>query len=165
MTEHYLIAEDDENTQVLIVRAFKTLDLSMPVHFVETGDQVIDYLEGRGGFADRQQYPVPALLLLDLKMPKKNGLETLEWIRQSRWRELVTIMFTGSDEESDAREAYRLGVNSFVRKPVGFGELVQILASIHHYWFSCNYFPDDGFCFRKGLSHFKVIRRDGSCGS
>jgi CheY-like chemotaxis protein len=156
---HYLIAEDDENTQLLITRAFKNLDLAAPLHFVSDGTEALEYLEGHGRYSDRMQYPLPTLVLLDLKMPRMNGLEVLRWLRQSPFRDLVVVMFSSSDREDDVRDAYRLGVNSFVHKPVSFSEFSQTISSIHHYWFGCNYFPNlpDGLAGRQ-KSPFIIVR-------
>ena len=144
--EHiYLIAEDDPDTQLLIQRAFKQGDLAAPIHFVDDGEQTIEYLAGRGQFSDRSRYPLPAILLLDLKMPFKDGFDVLRWIRaHPSFRKLVVIMFSGSSLERDVEQAFELGVNSFVMKPVSFSELLQVIMAIHHYWFGCNYFPQPG---------------------
>ena|SRR5436189_2379648 len=160
MDHAYLIAEDDENTQLLILRAYKMLDLVFPVHFVNNGQEAIDYLEGEGGYSDRQRFPLPALTISDLKMPRMNGLEALQWIRQSKFREMVVVMFSGSDMDSDVHNAYRAGVNSFVHKPVSFTELMQTLSSIHHYWFGCNFFPINGIAGsgQRRNTGLKVIR-------
>jgi two-component system response regulator len=116
MDHHYLVAEDDENTQVLIERAFKQLDLAAPLHFVSDGKEAIAYLDGDTTYHDRSAHPLPALLLLDFKMPRQDGLEVLRWVRASYLREMVVVMFSASDVEKDVLEAYRLGVNSFVHR-------------------------------------------------
>jgi CheY-like chemotaxis protein len=141
--EHiYLIAEDDPDTQLLIQRAFKQGDLAAPLYFADDGEQTIDYLAGRGQFSDRSRYPLPAILLLDLKMPFKDGFDVLRWIRaHPSFRKLVVIMFSGSSLERDVEQAFDLGVNSCVMKPVSFSELLQVIMAIHHYWFGCNHFP------------------------
>jgi two-component system, response regulator len=147
MEHNYLIAEDDQDTQVLIRRAFKQADIAAPLFFTGDGQQTIDYLAGHGPYADRTRFPDPALLLLDLKMPFKDGFDVLRWTRaQPRLRKLVVIMFSGSSLDQDVEEAFELGVNSFVMKPVSFSELLQVLLAIHHYWFGCNHFPqrDEG---------------------
>ena len=144
--EHiYLIAEDDPDTQLLIQRAFKQADLAAPVYFADDGEQTIEYLAGRGQFADRGRFPLPVILLLDLKMPFKDGFDVLRWIRaHPNFRKLVVIMFSGSSLERDVEQAFELGVNSFVMKPVSFSELLQVIMAIHHYWFGCNHFPQPG---------------------
>ena len=161
--EHvYLIAEDDQDTQLLIQRAFKQADLAAPVYFVNDGEQAIEYLAGRGDYADRCRHPLPAILLLDLKMPFKDGFDVLRWIRADRhFRKLVVIMFSGSSLERDVEQAFELGVNSFVMKPVSFSELLQVIMAIHHYWFGCNHFPqpDDGDILPRE-TRFMVATRD-----
>ena len=147
MAHNYLIAEDDQDTQVLIERAFKQADISAPLYFTNDGQHAMDYLAGRGEHSDRTRFPIPAILLLDLKMPFRDGFEVLRWIRADpRMRKLVVIMFSGSSIEKDVEEAFNLGVNSFVMKPVSFSELLQVIMAIHHYWFGCNHFPqpDEG---------------------
>ena len=95
---------------------------------------------------------MPAMLLLNLKMPCKDGFDVLCWIRcQPHLRKLVVIMFSGSRLEQDVEQAFELGANSFVTKPVSPTELLQVIMGIHHYWFGCNYFPmpDDGAGMRR----------------
>lgn len=161
--EHiYLIAEDDPDTQVLIRRAFKQADLSSPLYFANDGQQAIDYLAGHGKFCDRTQHPMPLIVLLDLKMPFKDGFDVLRWIRaQPHLRKLVVIMFSGSSLEQDVEQAFALGVNSFVMKPISFSELLQVIMAIHHYWFGCNHFPqpDDGIMLSRE-TRFMVAPRE-----
>ena len=164
MAHNYLIAEDDQDTQLLIQRAFKQADLSAPLYFANDGQHAIDYLAGQGTYADRVQFPMPAILLLDLKMPFRDGFEVLRWIRaEPRLRKLVVIMFSGSSLESDVEEAFNLGVNSFVMKPISFSELLQVVMAIHHYWFGCNHFPqpDEGLSV-PGETGFVVSRRESA---
>ncbi len=164
--EHiYLIAEDDQDTQLLIHRAFKQADLAAPLYFTNDGEQTIQYLAGRGKFADRNQFPLPAILLLDLKMPFKDGFDVLRWIRDNpSFRKLVVIMFSGSSLERDVEQAFELGVNSFVMKPVSFSELLQVIMAIHHYWFGCNHFPqpDDGAKMPRETRFVVAAREAGS---
>jgi CheY-like chemotaxis protein len=142
MKHLYLIAEDEEDTQILLRRAFKNAGLDCPMEFVSDGEEAIDYLKGRGKFADRGKYPFPALMLLDFNMPKQNGLEVLAKIRaDSKLRKLVVIMLSSSVEEKEIEAAYMLGVNSYVEKPSSFHELIHTILSIHQYWFGCAHFP------------------------
>lgn len=142
MDHIYLVAEDDQDTQLLIKRAFKQADLSPPVYFTNDGQQTIEYLSGNGVYSDRSHFPMPALLLLDVKMPYRDGFDVLRWIRtQPSLRRLVVVMFSGSSLEKDIEQAFDLGVNSFVLKPVSFSELLQVILAIHYYWFGCNHFP------------------------
>jgi CheY-like chemotaxis protein len=167
MDHIYLVAEDDQDTQMLIKRAFKQADLAPPVYFTNDGEQTIQYLSGKGQYANREGFPIPALLLLDLKMPYRDGFDVLRWIRaQPGLRKLVVIMFSGSSLEQDVEEAFNLGVNSFVMKPVSFSELLQVILAIHHYWFGCNHFPqpDSGTMIPRE-TRFVVSPREGGTGA
>ncbi len=161
MDHVYLIAEDDQDTQLLIRRAFKQADLATPIFFTPDGLHTIDYLAGRGNYADRTLFPMPVILLLDLKMPFRDGFDVLRWIdTQPQLRKLVVIMFSGSSLERDVEEAFNLGVNSFVMKPVSFSELLQVIMAIHHYWFGCNHFPQPGGLHIPRETRFIVTPRD-----
>src|SRR5687768_5713760 len=110
-----LIAEDDENDRLLINRAFTKVGLSEPVQFVENGQMAIDYLSGKEPYHDRSKHPIPVIVMLDLKMPLKNGFEVLQWIRtQTKLRKLIVVLFTSSNQPSDIEKAYELGVNSYL---------------------------------------------------
>ena len=130
-----LVAEDDENHAFLIRRAFKQACLLNPVHFVEDGEQAIAYLKGEGKYANREEFPLPCLLLLDIKMPNKNGFEVLEWIRQQPGlAALRVIVLTTSGSTADITRAYQLGANSFLTKPMDFRDFVQLSAAVKGYW-------------------------------
>jgi CheY-like chemotaxis protein len=130
-----LVAEDDENHAFLIQRAFKQACLLNPVHFVEDGEQAVAYLKGEGKYSNREEFPLPCLLLLDLKMPNMNGFEVLEWIRQQpSLAPLRVIVLTTSGSTSDINRAYQLGANSFLTKPLDFRDFVQLSAAIKGYW-------------------------------
>jgi CheY-like chemotaxis protein len=128
-----LVAEDDPNDIALLQRAFAVA--ANPICFVQDGDEAIAYLEGQGIFADRATYPMPWLLLLDLKMPRKNGFEVLKWVRaQSQLKSLRVVVLTSSDHMRDVDLAYKLGANSFLVKPVGKEEFARLVAGIRGYW-------------------------------
>ena len=130
-----LLAEDNEDHVVLIRRAFKQSGLLNPLYVVADGEQVIAYLKGEGKYANRAEYPLPCLLLLDLKMPNKNGFEVLEWLRaQPAFAALRVVVLTTSGESSDINRAYQLGANSFLTKPVDFRDFVQLTSAIRGYW-------------------------------
>jgi len=126
-----LVAEDNEVDVLLLRRAFAKAQLLNPLQVVHDGEEAIAYLSGKGKYADRAEYPLPDLVLLDLKMPHKNGLEVLEWIRERpSLSGLRVVMLTSSDQARDVNTAYQLGANSFLVKPVDFGHFVQISQAV-----------------------------------
>lgn len=130
-----LVAEDDRDQVLLIQRAFRKANLVNPPVVVRDGEETIRYLEGREEFGDRRRHPLPTLLLLDLKMPKKTGLEVLDWVRgDRRFRSLPVVILTSSVDEVDIQKAYALGVNSYMVKPVHFPDLVDLMKSILNRW-------------------------------
>jgi CheY-like chemotaxis protein len=130
-----LLAEDNDNDVLMLRRAFSKANFLNPLHVVENGEEVIAYLKGEGRYANREEYPLPSLLLLDLKMPRKNGFDVLEWIRgQSGLAALRVVVLTSSDEIRDVNRAYQLGANSFLVKPVDFGEFVRMTEALKGYW-------------------------------
>jgi len=139
MPKKVLIAEDDPTDVFLLQRAFAAAKVSATLHVVRDGQEAIDYLEGHDGFADRNAYPLPDLMLLDLKMPKLNGFDVLGWLRQKPGlkRLLVTIL-TSSDQPNDINRAYDLGANSYLVKPHGTNELAELVLRVQRYWFESN---------------------------
>lgn len=134
-----LLVEDDPNDILLIQRAFAKACLVNPLKVVRDGEQAINYLSGTGDFADRGRYPLPSLILLDLKLPRKSGLEVLEWLRQQPMlKQTPVIVLTSSKESSDVSRAYDLGANSYLIKPVGFEGLLELVKSIGMYWMILN---------------------------
>jgi CheY-like chemotaxis protein len=130
-----LVAEDDENHVFFIQRAFERASLLNPVHFVPDGEQAIAYLAGEGKYANRDEFPLPSLLLLDLKMPNKDGFDVLEWVRQHpTLSALRIIVLTTSGATKDINRAYKLGANSFLTKPMNFTDLVQLTRWVKGYW-------------------------------
>jgi CheY-like chemotaxis protein len=133
--ETILLAEDNEDHVTLIKRAFVHARLLNPVRVVNDGQEAIEYLNGDGKYADRKEYPFPALLLLDLKMPNKNGFEVLEWIRQQpALRNLRVVVLTTSDQIFDVRRAYDLGASSFLTKPLDLSDFMQLGPAIKGFW-------------------------------
>ena len=129
-----LIAEDDENDVYLIKRAFQKAHFENPLKIVRDGEEAIAYLKGTGDFVDRQRNPPPALVLLDLKMPRKNGFEVLQWIReQPEFNHLPAVVLTSSQESSDINRAYALGANSYLVKPANFASLVDMITRLKEY--------------------------------
>ena len=138
-----LLAEDNEDHVLLTRRAFKQAGLVNPLFVVENGEEVVAYLTGEGKFANRTEYPLPTLLLLDLKMPRKDGFEVLEWIRkQPTLSGLRVVVLTTSDRILDVNRAYQLGANSFLTKPVDFRDFVQLSSAIKGYWLWMSHAPE-----------------------
>ena len=131
-----LLAEDDVNDALLVERALSRADIHNPVMVVRDGKEAIDYLEGKGPFADRKNFPLPTLALLDIKMPKKNGLEVLEWVRHNGGglKLLPVIIMSSSSIQEDIDRAYQLGVNAYLVKPTAFDELVETLKTTTDFW-------------------------------
>jgi len=134
-----LIAEDSESDQVLIELGFEKAKFPFSVHFVPDGVCATDYLQGRGRYSNRAEFPAPIVLLTDLKMPRMNGLELLAWIREHEtWHHLPVIVITGSNQAEDLRQAMELGANSYVVKdllirppPVLFDAILQLSTPPH----------------------------------
>ena len=137
-----LHVEDDPNDVLLVQRALQKANSLFEVRSVTDGDRALDYLRGVQAYADRERFPFPQLVLLDLKMPRKSGLEVLSWIRsQPNLRRLLVIVFTSSKHDQDIKRAYDLGANSYLVKPVGFEALVQTVKQLCDYWGALNQAP------------------------
>jgi CheY-like chemotaxis protein len=138
-----LIAEDSENDLLMLRRAFRQVGITAPVQYVSDGEQAIAYLNGEGKFMRRDEFPVPDLLLLDLKMPRKNGFEVLEWLRkQTSLRRLRVVVLTTSEDLRDVNRAYALGAASFLTKPVNFAEFKETIQAMYNYWMAFNRRPE-----------------------
>ncbi|NOX20755.1 MAG: response regulator [Nitrospirae bacterium] len=134
-----LLVEDDPNDVILIKRAFQKNGLINPIKVVSNGEEAIQYLEGKGPFSDRARYPIPILILLDLKMPKMSGFEFLKWVRaHPKYKKIIVVILTSSRESPDINRAYELGANSFLVKPVEFTDLIRLVKELHLYWILLN---------------------------
>jgi CheY-like chemotaxis protein len=143
MNQAILLVEDSEHDVFLMKRALKQAEIQNPVYVVGDGERAIDYLAGNGEFADREAYPFPALVFLDLKLPLKSGHDVLEWIRQAAGMvELVVVVLTTSDEPSDINRAYKLGANSYLVKPPSLIQLRDLAKSFKWYWLQYNQFAE-----------------------
>lgn len=133
---HILMADDDEDDRLLLKEALDELQFSHIVEFTEDGQDLMNYLKRRDIYADRQNTPLPELILLDLNMPRKDGREALREIRSdSDLRRIPVVVFTTSKAEEDVLRSYDLGANSFIVKPITFEKLVDVIRSIKLYWF------------------------------
>ena len=138
-----LLAEDDPNDVLLIQRAFQRTHVANPLQVVRDGEEALAYLSGRGAFADRERHPLPVLLLMDLKMPRKSGLEVLEWVRQQPGlKRLPITVLTSSNQSPDINRAYELGANSYLVKPAGFDSLLELVKNLDMYWLILNEKPE-----------------------
>jgi CheY-like chemotaxis protein len=134
-----LYAEDDENDSFLLNRAFKQAEIINPLVIVSDGNAVIEYLTGNGSYAQREAHPFPCLVLLDLKMPGKSGLEVLDWIqKQPAISTLPILMLTSSSQEKDVRKAYLLGANGYLLKPSTPDGMESLARAIKDFWLSKN---------------------------
>ena len=141
-TQVILLAEDQEGDIDLMRHAFKKARRKTPFHVVRDGEEVLAYLKGEGVYSNRSEYPLPHLLLLDLKMPRMNGFEVLRWIRaRPDYKNLVVVVLTASEELWDVDQAYKWGANSFLVKPVHIKELVRLLDAVQDYWLEHNRNP------------------------
>jgi CheY-like chemotaxis protein len=137
-----LLVEDSEDDQLLIRRAFAKAKLANPLHVVDDGDKAVAYLAGEGPYADRAAHPLPTIILLDLKLPRRSGHEVLEWLRaRPDLRRIPVVILTSSTESADVRRAYDLGANSYLVKPVEFDDLREMLSKINIYWIDLNVKP------------------------
>ena len=137
-----LIAEDNENDIAMLQRAFRQASITAPIQYVFNGEQTISYLKGEGRFARREEFPLPDLLLLDLKMPRKSGFEVLEWLRtQPSLSHLRVVVLTTSAELRDVNRAYALGAASFLTKPLDFVEFKDTIQAMYNYWSAFNRKP------------------------
>ena len=134
--------EDDSGDVLLLQQAFRQAAISVNLQSVPDGEQALAYLAGRGQFVDRKRFPLPDLILLDLKLLGLTGFEVLEWLRyQDEFRRLPVVVLSSSNQETEISRSYQLGANSYLLKPVGFEPLVQLVKALHHYWFELNQWP------------------------
>src|SRR4051812_15594503 len=112
-----LVAEDEPEDVSLLKRALKKAATNFDSQFVKDGGEVLEYVSGKGRFANRESYPLPEMLLLDLKMPKLGGFDVLKWLRaQPDGFRIVVIILSGSDDQEDVSRAYAMGANSYIHK-------------------------------------------------
>jgi len=137
-----LLVEDNPNDAELTLRALKKYHLANRVHHVKDGAEALDFLFGTGMYAGRSAAAGPRVVMLDLKLPKVDGREVLRRIKaDERTKDTPVVILTSSREESDLVEGYRLGVNSYVQKPVEFDKFVEAVAQLGMYWMVLNQTP------------------------
>lgn len=140
-----LLADDDADDRMLAREALEESRLVNDLRIVEDGEQLLDYLQRRGKWADPASAPRPGLILLDLNMPRKDGREALKEIKADpNLRSIPIVVLTTSKAEEDIYRTYDLGVNSFITKPVTFEGLVQVMKVLGRYWFEIVELPNTG---------------------
>lgn len=129
------MVDDSADDRLLIERAFRKAGITNPMATVKNGLEAIQYLSGEGPYADRNQFPLPAVIFLDLKMPLKNGFEVLAWIRsQPHLAPTRVVMLTDSTDKNDIAKACHLGASSYLIKPFELGELANLIATAANFW-------------------------------
>ena len=142
MSKTILLVEDNPDDAKLTLRAFKRNNMLNPIVVARDGVEALDVLFARGAYAERAGKPLPALIILDLKLPKLDGLGVLKAVRgDERTRLIPVVILTSSKEEQDLIRSYSLGVNSYLRKPVDFGEFVEAVRVLGIYWLIMNQPP------------------------
>jgi len=136
-----LYAEDSQNDVELTLAAFKESNFANPIDLVRDGEEALDYLLYRKKYANRERN-IPVFVLLDIKMPKMDGIEVLKVIRSTdEYKKLPVVMLTSSQMESDIIKSYELGANGFVVKPIDFAEFVKAIKGIGYFWAVLNTSP------------------------
>ena len=137
-----LLVEDDPNDVLFVQRAFQLVNAAIELMTVQDGDAAVDYLSGSGSYSDRDRHPLPSLILLDLKLPRRSGVEVLRWLKaQNHFKRIPVVILTSSRERLDVDLAYDLGVNSYLVKPVSFDDLAEMIAALNTYWLRLNEYP------------------------
>jgi CheY-like chemotaxis protein len=152
-----LVVEDDADHYLLFELATRRAGVRAQLRRATDGNEAVQYLAGAGTFADRGTHPLPTLILSDLKMPRMNGLELLQWVRaQPLLKRIPFILLSSSNLASDVNRAYDLGVSSYLIKPGALDDLVKMLFQVTQYWMKVNQLPDAAFC------HFDELRGPGT---
>lgn len=139
-----VLAEDDEDDQLIVRKAFNKARFRSPLQIVDNGRELMDYLKGRGKYQDREAYPMPGLILLDLNMPVMSGEEALAEIKaDKKLQHIPVVVLTTSDDQTGINRCYELGANTFITKPVTFSGFLNVVSELQLYWFSLVELPDD----------------------
>jgi CheY-like chemotaxis protein len=137
-----LLAEDNPRDAEMTMRALRKINFLNKVHWVKDGEEALNYLMRTGEYSDRDAGNSPKLILLDIKMPKVDGIEVLRRVKSNdKLKGIPVVVMTSSNEERDIFESYQLGVNSYIVKPVEFGAFVETVAQIGLYWMLTNRAP------------------------
>jgi two-component system response regulator len=139
MTREILLVDDDENDVLIMTMALKKVGMACSIHVVRDGREAQEYLSGTGKFADRGAYPLPYLILMDLKLPRVMGLEVLKWLRERpEFDSTIVLVLSSSPMPGDIQEAYHLRANGYLVKPSGLDKLQVMAQAIHDFWYTQN---------------------------
>jgi len=136
-----LLVEDNAEDAEMTMRALRKRNLANHLHWVKDGEEALEYLFCTGRYAGRDRAQPPRLVLLDIKMPKVDGIEVLRRVKASELKQVPVVVMTSSNEERDVLESYRLGVNSYIVKPVQFEDFMETVSKIGLYWLLTNRVP------------------------
>jgi CheY-like chemotaxis protein len=140
-----LLVEDNPKDVLLMQRAIRKANIVHALQVVNDGDAAVSYLSGEQPYCDRVNYPLPVLVLLDLKLPRRSGSEVLMWLRQQpQLKRLPVVVLTSSKEYAEINHIYDLGVNAYIVKPISFNELVEIVKTLNLHWIIFNEKPEIG---------------------
>jgi CheY-like chemotaxis protein len=137
-----LLVEDNTKDVFLVQRAFRKAEITVPIQVVNDGDAAVLYLSGESPYHDRTRYPFPAVILLDLKLPRRSGTEVLMWLRQQPMiKRIPVVILTSSREFKDINQVYDLGANAYMVKPPTFDDLVSMMRTLDLHWLQYNEKP------------------------
>jgi two-component system response regulator len=137
-----LLVEDNDNDAELTIRAFKKCNITSKLYRVKDGVEALDFIAGSGAFEERDSRELPRLILLDLKMPRLNGIDVLRSLKgDERTHAIPVVVMTSSSEPRDLDECYQLGVNGYVAKPIEYAALTEAVARIGMFWLLVNRVP------------------------
>ena len=142
-----LLVEDEKSDAILFRRALEKITKHPPIVEITNGDEAVDYLSGKGKYADREEYPLPNVVVLDIKLPRRSGFEVLEFIRKhpDKLRLTPVLMLSSSESAADVEEAYSHGANSYLTKPYGTEEYNRMAGAFANFWLKYN---EQGSCPR-----------------
>ena len=131
-----LLVEDDDNDVVLVKHTFKKAQIDNPLQVVNDGEEAVEYLKGDGKYEDRERWPLPELIVMDIKMPRLSGFDVLEWLKGNGGplRRIPIVIVSSSDNPDDINRAYELGANAYMVKPMDSRGVEHLFQSITHYW-------------------------------
>ena len=135
----FLLVEDNERDIDLMRRAFRKLELTNPLYVTRDGEQAVEYLTGQGIYGNREEFPLPFLILLDLQLPKRNGLEVLQWLRSTAsLKHILVVVLSASEDGADIRKAYDAGANSYLIKRGNNVHVEEMMEMMEKHWAMLN---------------------------